>query len=390
MSSSSSTNPKGVFRQCHMKCKTLFTALSILCTLVVIISWRDMSRYSVHPFNMSHTGEQRWITPNTRFPAEEHEIIEARSGYFKLTTSRWSNTTCRPQNNFVFIKTGKTGGSTAASILFRYASKNDLIPALDPKNGQYIGEDEDGNLDVFKYNCSNFPGYNFIANHIWYNRPAMEAVVPNAKYFTIIRSPYTHLKSRFYYQHRRHIFPNNSNPFYDFLRKVHKMHPEVNAELGNNYCRRFGIYFKNLSIVAQSSLEKINGELDLVMIMEHYDESLVLLKKIMCWEFEDILYYPMKVHTNPQPPMTPEMLDMISNLSRFDIEFFNYFNETLWKKIEGYDGNFDEDLATFQSMNARVKAKCDIEESSILCRKLKRDAHQLRHVLYSRNKHWIC
>ncbi|XP_070568266.1 galactosylceramide sulfotransferase-like [Ptychodera flava] len=339
---------------------------------------------------MSHTGELRLITSKTQLPAKEHEVVEARSGYFKLTTSDGSNTTCLPQKKFVFIKPGKTGGSTIASILFRYASKNDLIPALAPMNGRYIGEDEDGNLDVLKYNCSNFPGYNFIANHIGYNRPALEAVVPNAKYFTIIRSPYTHFKSKFYYRRRGQIFPNNSNPFYDFLRKINKKHPQVNAEVGNNYCRRFGIHFKNLTVVAKSSLEKIDNELDLVMIMEHYDESLVLLKTILCWDFEDILYYPMKVHTIPQPPITPDMVDMISNLSRYDIELYNYFNETLWKKIGSYDGNFDADLATFQSMNARIKVKCGNGKGSAICRKLKRDAHQFRGIFYSRNKHWIC
>ena len=35
----------------------------------------------------------------------------------------------------------------------------------------------------------------------------------------------------------------------------------------------------------------LDREFDLVMIMDYFDESVVLLKRLVCWELDDILYF---------------------------------------------------------------------------------------------------
>ena len=39
----------------------------------------------------------------------------------------------------------------------------------------------------------------------------------------------------------------------------------------------------------------IDEKFDLVLIMEHIDESLVLMKRRLCWTIKDILYLPLRV-----------------------------------------------------------------------------------------------
>jgi galactosylceramide sulfotransferase len=38
-------------------------------------------------------------------------------------------------------------------------------------------------------------------------------------------------------------------------------------------------------------IQKIDLEFDLVMIVEQLDESLILLKKLLCWETDDMVYF---------------------------------------------------------------------------------------------------
>jgi galactosylceramide sulfotransferase len=38
-------------------------------------------------------------------------------------------------------------------------------------------------------------------------------------------------------------------------------------------------------------IQKIDQEFDLVMIVEQLDESLILLKKLLCWETDDMVYF---------------------------------------------------------------------------------------------------
>ena len=42
-------------------------------------------------------------------------------------------------------------------------------------------------------------------------------------------------------------------------------------------------------------IERMNKNINLVLIAEHFDESLVLMKRLLCWDSEDIIYVKHKV-----------------------------------------------------------------------------------------------
>ena len=49
-------------------------------------------------------------------------------------------------------------------------------------------------------------------------------------------------------------------------------------------------YHENLTVV-ENYIRFVKQEFDLVMLMEYFDESLVLLKRRFCWKMEDVLYF---------------------------------------------------------------------------------------------------
>ena len=42
--------------------------------------------------------------------------------------------------------------------------------------------------------------------------------------------------------------------------------------------------------VFESFIDRTEREFDLIMITEYFDESLILLKRLLRWEFQDIVY----------------------------------------------------------------------------------------------------
>ena len=50
------------------------------------------------------------------------------------------------------------------------------------------------------------------------------------------------------------------------------------------------VYHGNLTAV-ENYIHFLQQEFDLVMLMEYFDESLVLLKRRLCWKIEKILYF---------------------------------------------------------------------------------------------------
>ncbi|PIK61018.1 putative galactosylceramide sulfotransferase isoform X2 [Apostichopus japonicus] len=100
-------------------------------------------------------------------------------------------------------------------------------------------------------------------------------------------------------------------------------------------------------------ISQLGLELDLVLINEYYDESLIILKKMMCWQFEDILYISNKV-SGRKYNFPEEHVTHLRKWTAADNALYNHFNRTLWKKIQAYGLMFTEDLAYFRSLNGKV------------------------------------
>ncbi|XP_077985860.1 galactosylceramide sulfotransferase-like [Glandiceps talaboti] len=327
------------------------------------------------------------------------EIDKLRENQDMLTTNPGIKDTCTPENNFVFIKTTKTGGSTLANILFRYGLKKNLIAALDADHifailYNYTTPDK---YNILQYNCSDFPGYNYIANHIRYHRKAMDDIVKNAKYITIFRSAESHLKSVYYSRidgNFQSIYMNSSNRFYEHLKYVDALYPNntgiVYVPKFNKQVAVFGIQTPDNESVIDAKIKQLDNELDLVLLTDYYDESLILLKKMMCWDFEDILYQPFKVHKIYQPPITPEMSKLMKRFLIPDSKLYEHFNNTFWDKVRNYDGDFTADLLKFRSMKHDLSKKCELAQHSDDCKLFYTDDVPMVHLMLEKQSKWIC
>ncbi|XP_070555699.1 galactosylceramide sulfotransferase-like [Ptychodera flava] len=308
---------------------------------------------------------------------------------------------CKPVRNFVFLKTMKTGGSTVASILHRHAIKNDLVLVTAQDSRPSILPDKSLSkpaLKYLRYNCSDFPGYNYIANHVHYNRQAMDSVIPDAKYFTILRSPYDQRRSQFYYTSKDTEYSNNRNPFETYLNELKADYVRDGQLIrvmrnGTSQFHTLGFlpkYHTNDTAVALKLIE-LERELDLVMMMEYFDESIVLLAKLLCWDLEEFVYTFCKLHSARPAPITSLVRKRIDTLNPGDVKLYAHFNRTFWEMVDAYDGDFEADLRAFRRIQRNVVHDCeDAKWKDFNCINLKYDAHQLRGRLYNKQLQWIC
>ncbi|XP_077979124.1 galactosylceramide sulfotransferase-like [Glandiceps talaboti] len=316
------------------------------------------------------------------------------------TATSFIKQTCEPKQNFVFIKTTKTGSSSLAALLFRYGLKHDLVPAVDERLKSHILKNETSNsLLIHTYDCANFPGYNFIANHLNYNRNALEKVIKHGQYFTILRSPITRVQSAFYYFKKIHTeYKGFSNPLKEFLKRYRDGKGESGMLMNWTPEQFFNSQFNRLfdfprhvnELTVESLFENLDRELDLVMLTEYYDESLVLLRKMMCWKYEELVYGRCKAKGVEHPPTTPEMEEIIRALSPIDIKMYDYFNKTFWQKVKQYDGNFDEDLAELRSIQYNADIRCENHPESEYCQMLTKDTVETMRMVLEKQRKWEC
>jgi len=88
-------------------------------------------------------------------------------------------------------------------------------------------------------------------------------------------------------------------------------------------------YFQNLTAVK----EYIQF---LVMIMDYFDELLLLLKRLLCWKIQDILYVTLNERQDKEKATRLSALRVKENIRRWnkaDVLLFDYFNATLWRRV---------------------------------------------------------
>ena len=218
-------------------------------------------------------------------------------------------------------------------------------------------------------------GFDILATHAIYNRAEMDRVVEDAVYLTILRDPVQRFLSAFQYYNytfQMHL-GHSSNPVADFvsdpeyyLRFVeYGQHQVINGQLYDlGFITKQQIRVPTTieaRIYSEHSSKQLDEEFDLVLIAEHLDESLVVMKRLLCWEFDDIVYIPQRVTTNRYSrtyTLDSDSVAIIQTLNKADLELYRYFNESLWNKIANYGPDFQNDLQTFRYRLSQLWQKC--------------------------------
>ena len=239
--------------------------------------------------------------------------------------------------------------------------------------------------------------FDILMNHARYNRPEMEKVVKDAFYLATLRNPVTHFGSAFVYFgiSKRDVFQqlhtsNNtkliavffSNPKY-YLDKLNF----TGAAMGyiwNGQAFDLGLdssLFNNYDYVT-GAIHRLNQELDLVLIKEYYDESLIIMKKYLCLEYMDILYVPHSVlRENKRAILTDSIKQKIASWNAVDMRLYKHFNQTLWLKVKEYGPSFWEDLDFFRGLRNNVTNECKSQTysttfPSLNCKDFKKGENQ--------------
>ncbi|XP_057313442.1 galactosylceramide sulfotransferase-like [Hydractinia symbiolongicarpus] len=302
---------------------------------------------------------------------EKYQSITIQSDrYIKKIPKR----KCNARQHVVFLKTHKTGGSTITNILNRYGEARDFNFIL-PR----IGENR---LDWpwFFQKDSFYPlngsEPNILCNHARYSKETMKAVMPNDTIFvTILRHPITQFESSFSYMTLDKILgmENSTNPIEEFFKDpesvlvnyVLTQDLRINSDrlklIRNGMFYDLGLESKDFENRAKISeaIRQIDSEFDLVMITEYFDESLVLLKRILCWELDDLVYFRLKQRTNGWiRNLSSPLKRKITHWSSADMALYEHFNRTFWKVIEKMGSDFWEEVKILKAKTKIMKSLC--------------------------------
>ena len=281
---------------------------------------------------------------------------------------------CSPEKHILFLKTHKTGSSTITNIFFRYGDLRNLSFVL--SDGTLLGWPRRFQVTFPRLLQSKSP--NILCSHARFNQKPMNWLFPKqtSKYITILRNPVDNFESVFRYMklgpplgvgdspYSLQTFLKNGVSFGKFKKSV-KASPLVRNPLLYDLGLSFK-YYQNLTAVNEY-IEFLDKEFDLVMIMDYFDESLVLMKRLLCWQMEDILYLKLNERQDKEKDtvLTNDVRENVKRWNKADVLLFEHFNRSFWKKIENEGESFQKELTIFRKRNSDIKRACVTNESRL-------------------------
>lgn len=245
------------------------------------------------------------------------------------------------QTNVAFLKTHKTASSTVQNLLFRFAERNNLTVALPVQSCGH----------QFCYPHTFTAHYvhphtlppNIITNHMRFNKAELQRLMPqNTVYMTILREPSTMFESSFtyYYHHCQSFKRVRDGTLETFLEdpwRYYQPKEKDSMHARNTLAFDLGLD-KDRSgddeEYVQASLVEVEKVFSLVMIAEYFDESLVLLRHLLSWDLDDIVYFKLNMRSaSSKQSVTPGLASKIRTWNSLDARLYDHFNASLWRKI---------------------------------------------------------
>lgn len=292
---------------------------------------------------------------------------------------------CDTKTNLAFIKTHKTGSTTLRSIINRFGLSRNL-------SFVFLKESKNGHVPYYRLtdslrkrflppvgvrsgNPDHLRGYNISNVHLRFSRKFFDTFMANGtKYITILRDPvhqwlsvvsFFGMKRYLPFDTRRASFETIATSLAVNAKELRKKMKNANRYyFQNNQIFDLGLSDKNCmnETAVFRYVNYLSGQFDLVLINEYFDESLVLLRKLMCWNWDDIVYTARNIQSRRHSVKNGTINQLIRRNNFADQYLYDFFNKTLWAKIEEYGKDFYRDLEYFRRLSANVYDECSLKD----------------------------
>ena len=257
-----------------------------------------------------------------------------------------------------FIKVHKAGSTTIQNILFRFGLKRNLAFVL-PMIVPY--------LDLGILPIKDGLHYDILACHTAYRKTLFDQLLPIDRVnIAIVREPMERMISAAFYF--RDVFVHEylkEIPGPNFVEKL-LLQPDIYDNRPFSYTRNamgrdFGFEYgtKRNWNETLNELKLLDTELKLVMVMERFDESLVLLRRYLGWKMEDMIYLPRNSYKHDKIDITDEQRLKHKETCYLDYAIYDFFTDRFKERVAAEGLEFKKEVQQFQTLLSHAQSFCE-------------------------------
>ncbi|XP_069118838.1 galactose-3-O-sulfotransferase 2-like [Argopecten irradians] len=320
----------------------------------------------------SYVSTPRFIFPRNRQRNSAHSILHTQKQFASDKKITKSTQESSPVNHIAFLKIHKAASSTVANIFLRYGYENHLViavPRISSSGGTSLSSPD-------FYPPPEYGTYDISCAHVPYNRKEFNHVLPSdTTYIGILREPFSQFQSfvRCFLPANVVHIKEDDNPVLYYL---NTNETEANFEratvlrrsvakysfnfMANEFGFPRGLFFNKDEAKVQSYLEILDQEMDIVLIVEYLDESLVLMRRLLNWDLRHILYLTVHhpKHSNPRLKFGTTEEKLFRVKSYLDYALYEFFLHKLQDSLKRQQSDFYEELAYFRKIRSQFETYC--------------------------------
>ncbi|XP_060593024.1 galactose-3-O-sulfotransferase 2-like isoform X2 [Ruditapes philippinarum] len=309
----------------------------------------------------------------------QNDLESANKAFLNISSEQKnkSNLKLKPSTHIAFLKVHKTASSTAQNVFLKFGDENNLTFVLAHTKG------ESGWLNVISYTNSVTntnvvpppPGkhYDLLCCHVIYDRKSFEAILPpDTEYIGIVREPISRFQSAVKYFSPNFILRlPGKTPLSIYAKNPLAFEPENprNSQTNNRMATEFGFpteLFPGKELNGSQTdidkyLSKLDKEFKFIIISEKFEESMVIMKRLLNWHTKSILYLDKNVGgkiTNTRKILPPENIEDIRKFLYLDTAVYNFAMRRFNKYVEDAGKEFSDEVENFKSLREKVITYC--------------------------------
>ena len=140
------------------------------------------------------------------------------------------------------------------------------------------------------------------------------------------------------------------------------------GKIGKFHTSKFGRIFYDLGLESKdfenkteidAMIKQLESQFHLVMLTEYFEESMVLLKRLLCWDLDDVVYFTLKQRAVAWKRNISEPLKQkIEKWSSADVALYAHFNRTFWTILHNLGRDFHDEVESLRTRNAQMMELC--------------------------------
>ena len=157
---------------------------------------------------------------------------------------------------------------------------------------------------------------------------------------------------------------NHHNPYEEFFRNPQKIalmsSDAIFPMLQNSMSFDLGlnpIQFKDDTAV-DNFISSVDQDFHLVMILELLDESLVLFRRLMCWDLQQVIYVKLSLNNEYSASISPDIRQKILDWNAIDLKLYDHFTDKMKRLIAEQDDDFRAEVAALKKINGEFWQEC--------------------------------